>query len=207
MWSYLDDKFRQRSLLLLSKICKAHGTMPTSYLLRPEVIYIERSRYRGGFADVYSGKCLGFPVAIKCLRMYMWDSDRTFKVRPIVLMHHLYPSSIQRLCREVVGWKHLSHPNVLPLIGISVLANPRCFLILTEWMPNGNVMQYARSNPRANRLRLVSSPPQPNIILFLLATLELSEVMSGVAHLHKLRIVHGDLKGVSTPFSTPPSTD
>ena len=38
----------------------------------------------------------------------------------------------------------------LPLIGI--LTDPCCFLILTAWMPNGNVIQYARSNPRANRL-------------------------------------------------------
>ena len=133
----------------------------------------------------------------------MRDSDKTFKVRPIIPVRYLCPSSTQRLCREVIGWKHLSHPNVLPLIGI--LADPRCVLILTAWMPNGNVIQYARSNPWANRLRLVSSPPHPNIILFLFATLELSEVMSGVAHLHKLRVVHGDLKGVSL-FPAPPST-
>lgn len=171
MWSYLDNKFRQRSVLLLSKICKAHSIMPTSYLLRLEFIRVERSRYHGGFADVYSGKYLGLPVAIKHLRMNARDSDRTFKVRPIILMHHLHPPSIQRLCREVIGWKHLSHPNVLPLIGICVLADPRRFLILTEWMPNGNVIQYARFNPRANRLRLVSSP-HPKIISFLFAHTE-----------------------------------
>lgn len=169
MWSHLDDKFRQRSLLLLSKICKTHGIIPTSYLLRLEFIWIEQSRYRGGFSDVYSGKYLGFPVAIKCLRMHRRDSDRTFKVCPIILIHHLYPSSTQRLCREVIGWKHLSHPNVLPLIGVSVLANPRCFLILTEWMPNGSVIQYARSNPWANRLRLVSLLPHLNVFLYLFA--------------------------------------
>lgn len=32
---------------------------------------------------------------------------------------------------------------------------------------------------------------------------QLSEVMSGVAYLHGLRIVHGDLKGVSPTLSTP----
>lgn len=32
-----------------------------------------------------------------------------------------------------------------------------CFRILTEWLSNGNVMEYTKSNPDANRLRLVSS--------------------------------------------------
>ena len=36
-------------------------------------------------------------------------------------------------------------------------ADPECFLILTEWMPNRNATQYAKSDPKANRLRLVSS--------------------------------------------------
>jgi len=46
-------------------------------------------------------------------------------------------------------------------------------------MPNGNVMQYTKSNPTANRLQL------------------LSEVTSGVAYLHNLKVVHGDLKGAN----------
>ena len=62
----------------------------------------------------------------------------------------------QQLCREVLIWKRLSHPNVLPLLGVSVSENPRHFRIVSEWMANGNVMEYIKSNPEANRLRLVS---------------------------------------------------
>jgi len=44
-----------------------------------------------------------------------------------------------------------------------VSADPHWFRILTEWMPGGNVIQYAKSNPEANRLGVVSlfavSPP------------------------------------------------
>jgi len=112
---------------------------------------------------VSNGEYLGRPVAIKLLKTNEEDFDRVFK----------------RLCREIVPWKHLSHPNILPLLGISASRDPVCFRILSEWMPNGNVMQYARSNPKANRLRL------------------LSDVMSAVAYLHELGIVHGDLKGAS----------
>ena len=35
--------------------------------------------------------------------------------------------------------------------------NPRHFRIISEWMSNGNVMEYTNSNPEANRLYLVSS--------------------------------------------------
>jgi len=61
----------------------------------------------------------------------------------------------QQLCREVLIWKRLSHPNVLPLLGVSVSENPQYFRIISEWMPNGNVIEYIKFNPEANRLRLV----------------------------------------------------
>ena len=111
--------------------------------------------------------------------------------------HHSHLILVQRLCREVLIWKRLSHPNILPLVGVSVAKNPRHFRIISEWMPNGNVMEYTRSNPRANRLRLVSS-----VVRFLEVLYsdnrnpQLSEVAFGVTYLHELGIVHGDLKGV-----------
>ena len=69
-------------------------------------------------------------------------------------------------------------------------------------MPNGNVVQYAKSNPEANRLRLVSPLSQFAVFsLSLVNEFQLSEVMSAVAYLHELNIIHGDLKGVSlTPL-------
>ncbi|KAF9644194.1 kinase-like protein, partial [Thelephora ganbajun] len=148
---------------LLSKICKAQRIIPASYILQERFIHVGSAHGRGGFADVSNGKYLGCSVAIKRLRMSQEDSDRIFK----------------RLCREVIVWKHLSHPNILPLLGVSVSIDPHCFCILSEWMPHGNVMQYARSNPEANRLKL------------------LSDVASGVIYLHKLKVVHGDLKGAN----------
>ncbi|KAF9647235.1 kinase-like protein, partial [Thelephora ganbajun] len=156
-----DDKLRRRCLRLISKICKARKIIPSSYILRQELVRITQYYHRGGFGDVSSGEYLGCPVAIKRLRMNERDSDKIFK----------------RLCREIISWKHLSHPNILPLLGVSVSTGPYCFSILTEWMSNGTVMRYTRSNPEANRLQL------------------LSQVAAGVVYLHELRVVHGDLKG------------
>ena len=144
------------------------------------------------------GEYLGHPVAIKRLRMSEGDSDRIFKVLLLDLVHHLSSASTQRLCREIISWKHLSHRNILPLFGISMSTDPHGFCVLTEWMPNGNVMQYTRSNPEANRLQLVGPlAVSPRLPVTIIKNIQLSEVMSGVAYLHELSIVHGDLKGVS----------
>jgi len=71
-------------------------------------------------------------------------------------------------------------------------------------MPNGNVIKYATSNPEANRLRLVRPKAVSSRSLLLIDDLQLSEVASGVAYLHELRVVHGDLKGVSLSFFVHP---
>ena len=75
-------------------------------------------------------------------------------------------------------------------------ADPLYFRILTEWMPNGDVVRYARSNPEANRLQLVGLLAVTAIFPLFTTNIQLSQVTSGVAYLHELRVVHGDLKGV-----------
>ena len=46
-----------------------------------------------------------------------------------------------------------SHPNILPVIGVSEVAFPFC--IMSPWMPDGNITQYTQVNPVADRLVLV----------------------------------------------------
>jgi len=60
----------------------------------------------------------------------------------------------QRFYREIVGWKHLSHPNVLPFLGVSESLFP--FSIITPWLSNGDIIEYIRKHRGVNRLRLVS---------------------------------------------------
>ena len=103
-------------------------------------------------------------MAIKRLKMNEGDSEKGFKVPLFDLTHCRRSTFTQGFCQEIIGWKHLTHPNILPLLGVSVSIDPRCFCILTEWMPNGNVVQYTRSYPKANRLRLVSSSAVPRAL-------------------------------------------
>jgi hypothetical protein len=57
------------------------------------------------------------------------------------------------LVGEVVGWKWLRHENILPFVG--VILSPS-FSIVSEWMENGDIMNFTRIHPDYNRLRLVS---------------------------------------------------
>ena len=156
MQLHLDNKLWQRCLRLIRKISKARRIVPSSYILQEDCIRIGDVHYYGGFAVVSDGEYQGCTVAIKHLKTNEVGSDTIFKVSPINLINRKRLAFTQRLCREIITWKHLSHPNILPLLGVSISTVTPYFRILTEWMPNGNIVRYARSNPTANRPQLVS---------------------------------------------------
>ena len=104
----------QRGLRLLSKICKAQRILPTSYILRDEVIYVGSVHDHGGFAEVSNGEYLGYPVAIKQLKMTRGDPDKIFKVPSINLAHCLLLSfrpavmSGDHMVETLIPSKHLA---------------------------------------------------------------------------------------------------
>ena len=78
----------------------------------------------------------GFGIGISCcsLKTALWAPQPFFK--------------------EAVIWKRLSHPNIVPFLGVT--KDPIQFV--SEWMPNGTLTQYVNKNPSSNRITLVSSP-------------------------------------------------
>ena len=48
-------------------------------------------------------------------------------------------------------WKHLTHPNVLPLLGVTIAP----FQLISKWMPGGDLREYIEKHPDADRLELV----------------------------------------------------
>lgn len=58
-------------------------------------------------------------------------------------------------------WRILRHPNVLPLLGVTMIDHR--FVMVSQWMKNGNVNEFLKNNPDADRLELVS--PQLAFIL------------------------------------------
>ena len=50
-------------------------------------------------------------------------------------------------------WKALSHPNVLPLLG--VIMAEKHFALVSEWMTNGSINEFVMANRTVNRFKLV----------------------------------------------------
>ena len=46
-------------------------------------------------------------------------------------------------------WKTLRHPNVLPLLGVTMSNNH--FAMVSEWMADGNIVEFVRAHGDANR--------------------------------------------------------
>jgi len=52
-------------------------------------------------------------------------------------------------------WKHLKHPNIVPLFGIT----PVPLQLVSEWIPGGDLSEYIKNHPGADRLGFVGAPP------------------------------------------------
>ena len=64
----------------------------------------------------------------------------------------------QKFCHEVVLWKQLRHPNLLPLLGATKSSDT--LMMVSEWMENGTIMDFITACPQTNRLKLVSILPK-----------------------------------------------
>jgi len=84
----------------------------------------------------------------------------------------------------------LAHRNIIPFLGIT----PTPFQLISEWMPNGDLIEYIKKHSTADRLRLVCVPAV--VFDLCLFSHQLSDVATGLHFLHSLNVVHGNLKGV-----------
>ena len=62
-------------------------------------------------------------------------------------------NGLQRFCREGVAWRHLRHPNILPLLGVTL--NEHRFALVSEWMEHGNINEFIERDEHINRVELV----------------------------------------------------
>ena len=78
-------------------------------------------------------------------------------------MNSPYPA--QTFCREVVTWKTLCHPNVLPLLGATMTEDR--FVMVSEWMTNGSINEFVKAHLDADRLKLVRIPFESLFLLII----------------------------------------
>lgn len=48
-------------------------------------------------------------------------------------------------------WKHLKHPNILPLLGVTTTP----FQLVSNWVSGGDLPEYIEKHPDGDRRRLV----------------------------------------------------
>ncbi|CAE6411977.1 unnamed protein product [Rhizoctonia solani] len=124
----------------------------------------------GGFSDIWRGGLLdGTRVAI----------IKTWREVPITTGEY---KTLKRAAREIHIWSKIKHENVHKLMGI-VMFKGQSIGMVSEWMENGNLHEYIRKNPNADRFKLCT------------------QVVSGIAYIHDLNMVHGDIKACRWDFN------
>ena len=107
---------------------------------------------------MWKGEHCGQDVAVKVIRMPSCAELQSLQrvggiccaILPCV---YALTEPLQRFCKEVVMWKSLRHPNVLPLIGVTMTEIH--FSMVSEWMINGNIKEFTKAHPDEDRLELV----------------------------------------------------
>ncbi|KAG8728778.1 hypothetical protein FRC11_010226, partial [Ceratobasidium sp. 423] len=151
------------------ELLSCHGSIDLSSHMDPEqesAVLVSG----GGFGDIWKGKLQdGTRVAIKAWRESVIDKC-DYKI-------------LKRATREIHYWSKLKHENVHQLMGLILFKNQSLGMV-SEWMDNGNLHEYLRKNPDANRYQLSV------------------EVASGLAYIHTHKMVHGDIKALNVLVSS-----
>ncbi|KXN92901.1 hypothetical protein AN958_08045, partial [Leucoagaricus sp. SymC.cos] len=163
-----SDTDKRRVLRLLKKIVKSAQVFPKrTELSGVQCDLTDPSNNLGGYGLIYKGSFEGQKVCVKAVR---FDESA---------------SKANKLLRAQVGelalLAHISHPNIIPLYGafLSAEPNPR-ICIVSPWMENGDLVDYLRNFPLTSRIPLMF------------------DVAVGLQFLHNLGVIHADLKAVLT---------
>ena len=144
----------QEYLHELRNICSFNEVLPKSYTLSSSLLAIGLPPVSG---SVREGTFGGSRVRIQRLMMYLNRDPRTFKMVRFgdTFTHVLILNNLQAFYRMVVVWKNLSHPNVVPLLGVT--ADPTQLIL--GWMPDFDLTGYITAHPNTDRSSLVGFPP------------------------------------------------
>ena len=114
----------------------------------------------GGYADLWEATLCGRDVIQKTYRRYETsDVESIFRVRNNGSSGDVWFTFLfQRYCREVSVCSQLSHPNVVPFVGIT--STPSCpFSLVFDTAGHLGLREYLKKNPQADKLSLVRRLP------------------------------------------------
>ncbi|THU84155.1 kinase-like protein [Dendrothele bispora CBS 962.96] len=121
----------------------------------------------GGFGDIWRASIGGQTACMKVVRLFDDSKIDMF---------------LKDFLKEAILWRQLQHPNVLPFLGLYFLDDTRKRIcLLSPMMENGNLNSYLGKHSEEDTHRVTLA----------------YDVSCGLSYLHKMKIVHGDLKGVN----------
>ncbi|CUA78463.1 WD repeat-containing protein 5 homolog [Dictyostelium discoideum] [Rhizoctonia solani] len=124
----------------------------------------------GGFGDIWKGQLHhGGHVAIKA-----WRTNT---------LEQCEYKTVKRAARELFLWSKMEHPNIHRLLGV-IMFRDQYLGMVSEWMVNGNIHEYLRKQPSADRYQLCV------------------HVASGLEYMHSRNTIHGDLKAANVLVSS-----
>ncbi|KAL5638853.1 hypothetical protein ACGC1H_003268 [Rhizoctonia solani] len=95
--------------------------------------------------------------------------------------HASFRKQSKHTAKELRTWAKCHHPNVVPLLGMVEFRDQ--IAMVSPWMNNGDLRNYLRKHPEVDRCQLCY------------------DICDGLAYLHSVNIVHGDLKGANVLIS------
>ncbi|KXN83468.1 putative serine/threonine-protein kinase drkC [Leucoagaricus sp. SymC.cos] len=158
-------------LSVIRMVATSIRVYPTSCKLDGVVCNFSVPLTSGGFADIFRGQYQGHAVCVKKVYLEV-TQDNTSRVRA--------------QAKEFALWAHLSHPNILPFLGVYEPPKQRksdMICIVSQYMPNGNLFTYVK--------KVLDCPKL--LLLF--------DVVSGLKYLHDNDIIHADLKAANVVVS------
>ncbi|EUC60961.1 tyrosine kinase domain protein [Rhizoctonia solani AG-3 Rhs1AP] len=142
----------------------------------------------GGLSDVYQGQLLnGTKIAVKVLRVStdtLNQDPKHLKVSPnpqIWYPHTNLQVTAQHAARELHTWGRCTHPNVIQLLGLAIFRGR--IGMVSPWMEHGSLPHYLKKVPGVNQFDMCV------------------RICEGLAYLHQIGIIHGDLKGANVLVS------
>jgi serine/threonine protein kinase len=99
----------------------------------------------------------------------------------------------QSFRNEVVTWRHLRHPNIVPFLGVCDKSH---LCLVSRWMEEGTLLDFFRHHPNQQRTSHVSCERVRCLREYKPNVPQILDIIHGLSFMHSLGVVHGDIKAV-----------
>lgn len=163
----LTQGLLEQTLQNLREACDRWATFPGSHIVSGELSKLTVSSHAvGGYREVRRGALypkgddpIRTDVCVKTVRI---EKIRNVSEASTICWSEPPLDVPQGFHGDVALWVASNHPNILQCFGITL--DP--LQIVMQCAPNGNVMEYLWKHHDADRIRLVSRPFPPRLLLF-----------------------------------------